>query len=681
MSKDVKNIETTTEDEGAAKEKQSNFFKDLLKKIKSSKKLQITIIAVAAVLVLFCSFAIYAANYESIFPGVSINGVDVSGMSVKEAEAVIQKELVDSLGDRTVALECGTRRVSVNISELAPNGIDAESIAKQAYDVGRSNGVFLQPFSLIGCFFSDTEVKASIDVDDEVLDDILDELSADYADEFKETGFELDGNILTIVRGKGGRRINPDKAKELVGKAIADKTVSEVIFEVEEAEPKPVNLDEFYEEITQPAQDAFYEKKDGEVVIVDEVNGIIVDKAKIEEALNSGKERYEIEVELSKAEKTAEDLRDLLFRDVMGEWSSDYSSSSAARANNVELASKRMNGTILMPGEVFSYDKTIGPRTSENGYQSAGVYVGNRVESGIGGGICQPSSTLYGAVLYANLEIVTRTSHSLPVSYVPAGQDATIAQGYIDFQFKNNSEYPVKIVATYSNRKLVCQIMGVKPEGQVVEIVHSMTGSIAPKFEKVADGSVPKGYKITSSSGKYGSTYASRRIVKVNGKEVKNEKLTNSVYTSTNSQVRVNPADTGVSPAALIEYRGQVIPPISPTPQPETTTPNGDPNGAPKPEPTPEPESTPKPTPKPEPESEPDTNPIQTPAPVPIPEPEPVPEPAPVPEPMPVPEPTPVPDPTPAPEPAPVPEPTPEPESGSSFELEPVVSGGTDAEV
>ena len=92
----------------------------------------------------------------------------------------------------------------------------------------------------------------------------------------------------------------------------------------------------------------------------------------------------------------------------------------------------------------------------------AGVYIGNKVETGIGGGICQTSSTLYSAVLYANLEIVSRTSHSLPVSYMPPGQDATIAEGYIDFKFRNNTDYPIKVIAIAENRKVVCTILGTR---------------------------------------------------------------------------------------------------------------------------------------------------------------------------------------------------------------------------
>lgn len=535
------------------------FFEEFLKKLKTSKKLQISIIAVAAVLVLFFGFAIYAASYDDILPGVTVNGVDVGGMSIEEAEAIIQSEIVDRVDGKTIVLKCGENSKTVSVHDLAPNGISANDIAMQAFAVGRENGWLLNTFTFIGSVFGSNDVEAVAQFDHTALNGIIDEISSEYVTDVKETEYFVENDKLVITKGKGGRCVNKEKATQMVGAALLDENITEVTLVVEDAEPKQVNVDEFYALITRPAQDASYKLEDGKIVICDEVHGVVVDKSKIQEALNSGNDRVEIAVSVQRASKTADDLAKMLFRDVMGEWSSSYASSSAARASNVELAASRMNGYILMPGEVFSYDQTIGERTSANGYKEAGVYIGNRSDVGIGGGICQPSSTLYGAVLYANLEIVERTSHSLPVSYVPAGQDATVAQGAIDFRFKNNTEYPVKIVATYSNRKLVCQILGVKPEGQTVEVVHSYTGTLYPTFEKVADASVPKGYKKTVSTGKTGATYSSKRIVKVNGTEVSSEKLTGSTYRATNTVVNLNPEDMGASPDALPEYTGQEI--------------------------------------------------------------------------------------------------------------------------
>ncbi|MDO4744218.1 MAG: VanW family protein, partial [Clostridia bacterium] len=238
----------------------------------------------------------------------------------------------------------------------------------------------------------------------------------------------------------------------------------------------------------------------------------------------------------------------------------------------------RINGKILMPGEEFSYDKTIGKRTVANGYREAGVYIGNKVESGIGGGICQTSSTLYSAALYANLEIVSRTSHSLPVSYVPAGQDATIAEGYIDLKLKNNTPYPVKIIATVSGRKLTCSILGVKDPEVTVELVHTRTANYEPQLERIENEEIPKGYKYVINKGASGYAVASQRIVKKSGKVEKTEKLTRSVYRAAPIEEEVNPADKDTPSEQLKNYTpGMIIPEeqpdVGPVEKPEIQTP------------------------------------------------------------------------------------------------------------
>lgn len=211
-----------------------------------------------------------------------------------------------------------------------------------------------------------------------------------------------------------------------------------------------------------------------------------------------------------------------------------------------------------MPGDVFSYDKTIGRRTLANGYREAGVYIGNKVESGVGGGICQTSSTLYSAALYANLEIVSRTSHSLPVSYVPAGQDATIAEGAIDLKIKNNTEYPIKIVAAVSGRTVTCKFLGVKVPNQTVELVHTRTANYSPKTERTVNPSIPQGYKKVINRGAPGYAVSSKRIVKVGGEVVKTENLTRSVYNAASIEEEVNPADKDTPSANLAVYTGKI---------------------------------------------------------------------------------------------------------------------------
>lgn len=390
--------------------------------------------------------------------------------------------------------------------------------------------------------------------DGERLDAAVSELAAPYETEVKELSYSLDGTTLTVDKGEGGVTVSREKTLEQLESALSDETARVIELIPEATEPAGAELEKLYAELTKPAQDAYYTRVDGEVTVADDVPQMSIDKKALEKFLNSDRKTEAFEVGITPAEKTAAELKKMMFRDVMGSYSSSYATSTAGRAANVELAASRINGCVLLPGEVFSYDGTIGRRTAANGYHEAGVYIGNKVEQGIGGGICQTSSTLYSAALYANLEIVQRTSHSLPVSYVPAGQDATIAEGYIDLKIKNNTEYPIKISAVWGGRRLTCKILGVKPDGQSVEIINTKTGTKEPKVTREYDETIPVGYKKISQKGAAGYTVASKRIVRVNGKTVKEEKLKGSVYNASDTIELINPANKDTPSEELKVY-------------------------------------------------------------------------------------------------------------------------------
>ena len=124
------------------------------------------------------------------------------------------------------------------------------------------------------------------------------------------------------------------------------------------------------------------------------------------------------------------------FPDTLSEFSTRYAASNVNRTTNLRLAANQINGTVLMRGETFSYNDGVGERTIAAGYKEAPIYVSGRVEDGLGGGICQITTTLYNAAVFANLEIVERTNHQFVPSYVGAGRDATVVYGAIDFKFK-----------------------------------------------------------------------------------------------------------------------------------------------------------------------------------------------------------------------------------------------------
>ena len=169
------------------------------------------------------------------------------------------------------------------------------------------------------------------------------------------------------------------------------------------------------------------------------------------------------------------------------------------------------------------------------------------MEPGLGGGICQVSSTLYNSIVLADLEIVERKNHSLPVTYVPLGRDATVSYGSVDFKFKNTRTYPIKINSTASNGLLTIWISGINEETEyTIEIHPEKIQSIAFSTEYVNDSSLPNGKQVVKQNGSYGSKYVTYKIKSLNGSVIDKTLLSTDTYNAQKKIVRVG---TGAAPA------------------------------------------------------------------------------------------------------------------------------------
>lgn len=534
------------------------------------------ICAIAAAIAALVGFIAYSAAYSDIFPHTRVEGCEIGGMSADEAKAVISDSFSDLTDTRRLTLVCGESSETLTLAQLGVT-LDFDKTVKAAELRGRQGGVLSKAAVLFMSAFKSCDLELCSEVNEETLDAVVTRIAAGHETGVTNMSYRLEGKNLVITKGEGGICVDRAQVANELKAAVSNAEIKTVTLEPVPTEPEPIDADKLIAELSKEPRDAYYKKdENGKIVIESEVPKVIVDKEKLSLALSSDDTVCSIEVETVMPEKTAEDLRKMLFRDTLSSFSSGFASSSASRAANVTLSASRINGVVLMPGEVFSYDKTIGRRTSANGYREAGVYIGNKVESGIGGGICQTSSTLYSAALYANLEIVSRTSHSLPVSYVPAGQDATIAEGSIDLKLKNNTEYPIKIVAAVNGRTLTCKILGVKTPNQSVELVHTRTADYSPKTERTANDAIPKGYKKIVNRGSAGYSIASKRIVKIGGEIVKTESLTRSVYHAANIEEEVNPADINTPSENLKVYTGKVSESSEEPTGPTTSTPPSD---------------------------------------------------------------------------------------------------------
>lgn len=200
--------------------------------------------------------------------------------------------------------------------------------------------------------------------------------------------------------------------------------------------------------------------------------------------------------------------------------------SSSARNNNIDLSAKALNGTVIKPGEEFSFNKTVGQRTKAKGYKAATAYSDGEVVQEIGGGVCQLSSTLYNTAVMAGLEITKRISHTFEPSYVTPGQDATVSWGGPDFCFRNNSDTPIGIRASYADRKLTISIYGIPilEDGVAYSLKSKKitdTGIPAPTY--IEDQTLEPGAEVTKKSGSRGSKWETRLVITKNDEVISSE--------------------------------------------------------------------------------------------------------------------------------------------------------------
>lgn len=298
---------------------------------------------------------------------------------------------------------------------------------------------------------------------------------------------------------------------------------------VEQKEPAPIDIDKIHDEVYTEAKDAYYTKNP--FTIYPEVEGIDFDVEEARKLLEEEKEEYVIKLTITKPKITIDKIGSEAFPDQLGTFTTRYDVSDRDRSTNLVIACQKINGKVVLAGETFSYNKALGPRTAAAGYRNGKIYSGGEVVDGIGGGICQISSTLYNTVLMSNLEIVERRNHQFVTSYVPAGRDATVVYGMTDFKFKNTRKYPVRIVATAKNGIATVTMYGIKEENEYTFTFSTKTVASIPfttKYEE--DNSLPAGTEKVKQKGANGLKTETYMTKLLNGKPVSTTLLSRDTY-------------------------------------------------------------------------------------------------------------------------------------------------------
>ena len=429
-------------------------------------------------------------DHEKIYEGVTVMGLDLSGMTQEEAKTALDQAFDETVLSKTILLKYGEKSWKYTYADLGFTA-NTEELAAKAYEVGRSG-----------------DVKQRYEA--------LARLSSAKVD------FEMTDQY--------------DTAK-----------VEEIITEIKE-------------ELDQPAKDATITLESGKFVIEDEQVGYTLNADDCRSKLNSAldtRDSAELELTVEEVQPTRTRAELSKIQDIIGEFSTTYNSGEVDRSKNLQVGSSKIDGTVLMPGESFNYNDAVSPVNAASGYRNASTILDGEYVPGMGGGLCQVCTTLYNAVIRAELEVTERYAQSLKPSYVKLGQDAAMSIGGKNFQFKNNSSAPIYIQAYASGGKIVARIYGVEEHDPSRSV--SFETVVVKEYEKPAekvkeDPSQPEGYRKVTHKGYTGCKVDVYKIVTQNGKTTR-EYFSSSSYMSTADEVTIGTAK-----------------PVSTTPEPEESS-------------------------------------------------------------------------------------------------------------
>lgn len=446
--------------------------------------------------------------------GVTISGMEMGGMTKSQGQKRVD-EYVEMLNERQVTIAVDKNNVSAKASSLGfvCEPEQTKAVVEKAYELGKSGNIFTRFQKLGEDELDKGSFKLEYQVDEQKLREFLQENCTRFDVKAKNAKLKLKDGKFMATKSRQGKELQLEESVAVIS--------HELLKEVGE---KPLEISAVVS-VTEPK----YTKKQ-------------VEKCK----------------------------------DLLGRYSTSYATSTSARATNVKTAANYINGTVVYPGETFSVIKTIKDRTEENGYMPASEYSSGKVVEGIGGGVCQVSTTLYNAVINAELEVVERSPHSMVVSYVDVSRDAAISGNYKDFKFKNNTDVPIYIAGVADGATLSFRIYGeeTRDANRTIKFKSEILERIQPGDPvETVDPSQPASYRVVTQTAHVGFKAKLWKLVYVDGKRTDKVLLNSSSYAAEPEYITVGKRQDA-------------------TPKPSAT-------GSPKPSESPKPTKRPKVTKKP----------------------------------------------------------------------------------
>lgn len=507
------------------------------KKNENVKKLKKKYILVGIFIILFITigiifstiFALININNDKIISGVSISGIQVSGLSKDEAKSKIET-LYQEKKKKEINIKYKDYETTLNPTLLEVN-YNVDKAVDEAYSTGRKENIFLNNYDILFTLIGKKNIDVEMTINEEVTKQNIEDIGVNLPEVVIESSYSVEDDELIITKGKEGIVIDTDKLLESIKNELKDINIKEQIIEIPvlNKEPEKIDIDKIHDEIYKEAKDAYYTKNP--FAVYPEVEGVDFNVEEAKALLEEEKEEYIIKLKITKPKVTISQIGSEAFPDQLATFTTRFDVSDVDRSTNLKIACQKINGKVILAGETFSYNKALGARTAAAGYKNGKIYEAGQVVDGIGGGICQISSTLYNSVLLADLEIVERRNHQFVTSYVGPGRDATVVYGVTDFKFKNTRQYPVRISATAQNGIATISIYGIKEENEYTFKFSTKTIATIPFSVKyVEDESLNLGTEKVKQKGTNGlktETYITKML---NGKVISTKLLSRDTY-------------------------------------------------------------------------------------------------------------------------------------------------------
>ncbi len=494
-------------------------------------------ILIFAIMFISTIFALVNLGNDKIIDGIRIKNISLVGLSKEDAKLEIEEAIQNELS-KNVLLRYENYETSISPEQIEAS-YDIDKAIEEAYGSGRNGNIVKNNYDILFAMLFGKEISLEFTYNDEILTDMIIDISKKIPGSMKDNSYYIEGEKLVITKGKSGLTIKIEEMKKEILEQVKNPIKNFLNIPVENCTPGAIEIDTIYQEVQKEPKDAYYTENPFTIYPAEDGIDFAITLDEARQIVSEDKEEYEIPLKITPPAIPTNKIGTEAFPNLISQFSTRYDASLRNRSTNLKLASDKINGTILLPGEEFSYNKIVGERTIAAGYKEAAIYSGGQVVDGLGGGICQISSTLYNVVVQANLEILERSNHQFKTSYVDAGKDATVVYGVIDFRFKNTRNYPIKIVSTVSGGIAEMKIYGVKEEVEYdVKIETEILSTIPFGVKYIEDNSLPAGTEKVKQYGSSGCKSVAYKVCRLNGEVVSKTVLSKDTYSAMTKIIR-----------------------------------------------------------------------------------------------------------------------------------------------